>query len=426
MADEHSSAATLPQAEENRGPPGRILTLDIVRGVAVLGIAAMNVVAFAMPMEAYLNPLAYGWEDRADGVSWVISFLLFDGKMRGLFSFLFGASMLLVIERAEAAGESAARVHFARMAWLLLFGLAHYFFIWNGDILSLYAPVGMIAWFFRERSTIELTVAGIIAIVAQLLLFGAMAHQVNEAATAATAPGAGAAAIETWRLFVDDLTIPTAEELERTLAVYRGSFLEIAAHQFRHELQGPFTSFLVFGPETLGYMLLGMATLRCGFLTGAWSDRSYSRIAIGSLALALPAYALLARALVRAGFDPVSVYALSLTATTAVRPLMVLGYAALIILLTRRGGALTQRLAAAGRAAFTNYLGTSILMTALFYGWGLGLYGHLGRAELWLAVLPAWALMLLWSKPWLQRFRYGPFEWLWRTLARGHLQPMRR
>jgi len=105
---------------------------------------------------------------------------------------------------------------------------------------------------------------------------------------------------------------------------------------------------------------------------------------------------------------------------------MVLGYAALIILLTRRGGWLTERIAATGRAAFSNYLGTSILMTALFYGWGLGWFGSLHRIELWPVVLGMWVLMLAWSKPWLDRFAYGPLEWLWRSLARGKVQPMRR
>jgi len=105
---------------------------------------------------------------------------------------------------------------------------------------------------------------------------------------------------------------------------------------------------------------------------------------------------------------------------------MILATAALVILLTRRGGPLVDRIAAAGRAAFTNYLGTSLLMTALFYGWGFGLFGELSRIELWIPVAAMWTIMLLWSKPWLDRFRYGPFEWLWRTLARWSLQPMRR
>jgi uncharacterized protein len=109
-----------------------------------------------------------------------------------------------------------------------------------------------------------------------------------------------------------------------------------------------------------------------------------------------------------------------------IRPVMVAAIAALIVLLARDGGWLEERIAAAGRAAFTNYLGTSILMTGLFYGWGFGLFGELSRAQLWPVVIAMWALMLAWSKPWLDRFQYGPFEWLWRSLARGELQPMRK
>jgi len=108
------------------------------------------------------------------------------------------------------------------------------------------------------------------------------------------------------------------------------------------------------------------------------------------------------------------------------RPLMVIAIAALVILATRRGGAFVERVAAAGRAAFTNYLGTSIIMTTLFYGYGIGLYGTMSRIELWIVVIAMWALMLAWSKPWLERFSYGPFEWLWRSLSRLELQPMRK
>jgi uncharacterized protein len=105
---------------------------------------------------------------------------------------------------------------------------------------------------------------------------------------------------------------------------------------------------------------------------------------------------------------------------------MAFGYAALIVLIFRRASQTRARFAAVGRAAFTNYLGTSIVATAVFYGWGLGLYGQVSRAEAWLLVPLVWALMLLWSKPWLDRFNYGPFEWAWRTLSRGKLQPMRK
>ena len=103
---------------------------------------------------------------------------------------------------------------------------------------------------------------------------------------------------------------------------------------------------------------------------------------------------------------------------------MAIGYAALIILLSRSGGAAVARFTAVGRAAFTNYLGSSILGTAIFYG--LKLYGTLDRVHVTLFVPLFWMLMLLWSKPWLDRFAYGPFEWAWRSLARWKVQPMRK
>jgi uncharacterized protein len=128
---------------------------------------------------------------------------------------------------------------------------------------------------------------------------------------------------------------------------------------------------------------------------------------------------------VRGGFDAYWVALCAITLSTPFRPLMIIGWACLIILLARPGGALTERIGAAGRMAFSNYLGTSLICSTLFYGYGGDLYGQLSRAELYLVVAAIWALMLLWSKPWLEHFRYGPFEWLWRSLARGRLQPMR-
>ncbi len=169
-----------------------------------------------------------------------------------------------------------------------------------------------------------------------------------------------------------------------------------------------------------------MAALRSGFLTGGWSPERYRKTALIGFGIGIPAYALLAWLLVRDGFSVPGVFAWSMAATVPLRPLMVVATASLIILATRRGGPLIDRIAAAGRAAFTNYLGTSLVMTTLFYGYGGGLFGTLGRAELWLVVLAMWVLMLLWSKPWLDRFLYGPLEWLWRSLSRGAAQPMRR
>ena len=117
----------------------RILSLDTIRGVAVMGILTMNIAAFALPFPAYANPAAWGGDTGADLVSWAANFLLFDSKMRSLFSILFGASTLLVIDRAARAGRSGAAAHYARMAVLLAIGCLHFYFLWFGDILALYA-----------------------------------------------------------------------------------------------------------------------------------------------------------------------------------------------------------------------------------------------------------------------------------------------
>jgi uncharacterized protein len=407
-------------------PPPRIATLDIVRGVAVMGILAMNIVAFAMPPAAYLNPNAYGTESGWDLASWAFSFVFIDGKMRGLFSFLFGASLLLVIRKAEAKGESPAAIHFRRMLWLLLFGYLHFYFIWYGDILTGYASIGMIAWFFRDMAPRRLLVWGIVLILLELALMSAFAARTHElAATLAASPGDARAAAE-MRGMSEDIAVPSPAELGEQIRLILGSWWGVARNQLTEHRTEPLFMLFVFGWETLGYMLLGMAGLKSGFLTGGWDDSGYRKVAASGFGIAVPCYALLAWLLVEDGFTVPGIVTFSFAATVLLRPVTVVAIAALVILLTRRGGRLVDRIAAAGRAAFTNYLGTSILMTALFYGWGAGQFGRFSRIELWLVVFAMWALMLAWSKPWLDRHLYGPFEWLWRTLARWRWQPMKK
>ncbi|RYY11919.1 MAG: DUF418 domain-containing protein, partial [Alphaproteobacteria bacterium] len=126
--------------------PTRIATLDLIRGVAVMGILASNIAAFGFPEFAYMTPASMGAPSTPDLIAWTTTFIVIDGKMRGLFSFLFGASMLLVIDRAEANGEDPATVHLRRMAWLFVFGIAHLYLLWWGDILAHYALVGALAY----------------------------------------------------------------------------------------------------------------------------------------------------------------------------------------------------------------------------------------------------------------------------------------
>ena len=404
----------------------RILTLDIVRGVAVMGILAMNIVGFAMIPQAYLNPLAYGVETSADLASWAFSFVFIDGKMRGLFSFLFGASMLLVIQLAEKSGDSPKRVTFARQLWLLLFGMIHYYLIWYGDILIGYALIGMAAWLFRDKEPRALIRWGIALVLVQLLVMGGSAAYGHMLSAEIASGNASPEKLKEWAEFSRDMAVPSAAVLREGMALFLGPWTGMVEYQLTERAFMPFFFSFIFGAETLAYMLFGMAALKSGFLTGAWDNARYRRVAVTALAVAIPVYMLLAALLLADGFSVPGIFTYSFTATVPFRPLMLVAYAALIILATRRGGWLVDRIAATGRSAFSNYLGTSILMTGLFYGWGLGWFGSLSRVELWLVVAAMWLVMLAWSKPWLDRFAYGPLEWLWRSLARWEIQPFRK
>ena len=385
-----------------------------------MGILLANIPAFALPASAYFSPLAWGGHGPAQSVTWLANFVFVEGKMRGLFTLLFGASMLLVIERADASGESAARVHFSRMAVLLLFGLAHMYLIWWGDILAHYALCGAVAFLFHRLSARALLAAGLFFLGLDLL-WNSQALLTIIASAARDTPQA----IGTWNNFAWSFGVPPSDWLQGEIAAMRGSWPQEIAWRWRF-LDGAWVFFQGVGPETLAAMLIGMASYRSGFITGEWEHSRYRRTAVIGLAIALPAYLLLGVNTILHGFDQRWVYFDSIVATVPLRVLGTIGYAALIMLLFRPDGWLAVRFAAVGRAAFTNYLGTSILVTAIFYGWGFGQFARWDRVAIYCLPPIVWMVMLAWSKPWLDRFNYGPFEWAWRSLARIELQPMRK
>ena len=404
--------------------PDRILTLDVIRGVAVMGIFSVNVIAFAMIEAAYFNPAAYGGHAGADLALWAANMVLIDGKMRTLFSMLFGASMLLVIEKAEAAGRSGWWTHCRRMVVLLAFGLIHYYFIWFGDILALYAVSGLIAFLFRRMQTEKLVALGAGLLVVNMILFSLFLHGQFLADIAAHAPGATANAIHAWNEGLGSL-YPSAAEVAKDKTLHLEGYANFARHNLAR-WTSVFGSNLPFVMDTIGLMLLGMAGFKSGFLTGQCADSRYRKLLIPAIGAGALAGGATVAYDVASHFYAVGMLSAFIVAETPFITIMAVGYAALIILLSRRAGPLTQRIAAAGRCAFTNYLGTSIIASLVFNGWGLGLYGSLSRWQAWLLAPVVWAIMLLWSKPWLDRFNYGPFEWAWRSLSRGRLQPMRK
>lgn len=407
--------------------PTRHLSLDAIRGVAVMGILLLNIFGFAMPQAAYTNPFAWGGTAPADIAAWAVGFVMFEGKMRALFSMLFGASAALIIDRARASGDRGATAHFPRMAWLLIFGLAHHLLVWEGDILVQYAIVGAVAFAFSSLSNRVLVRWSFGLLLASVLMHGAIMAGAYLLRAEAAAPNASEKARRTYANMEASFSQPGSAGVAQDLKDLRRDYPAIRDARIR-EAPGSIGGVLsVFGLETLGLMLAGMALLRSGFLTGEWPQARYRRWAIRAYLVGIPPTLALAAWNWASGFDTLATFSTFFAWVEPFRYATTLGHAALAMLLLHRfaNSPLVARIAAAGRTAFTNYLVTSIVMTTIFYGYGGGLFGQVGRAELYLFVFAMWAAMLAWSKPWLARFRYGPFEWAWRSLSRAKLQPMR-
>jgi uncharacterized protein len=401
-------------------------SLDAIRGIAVMGILLMNCIAFSMPVNAYFNPAVYGGTTPPDLISWATMAILVDSKMRGLFSMLFGASMLLVYDRAEKSGGNGNSIHRRRMLWLLLFGLIHFFLIWFGDILVLYALCGLVGMFLLNQSEEGLKRAAYLLLSTNFVILGLMMLGMHGLEFAATLPGASPELVNSYTDMVADTSDATASAAE--IALYRGGYWGIVSDKLTNDLFTPLITFFESGLETLGLMALGMLFFRNGFLTGSWDDSRYKRAMKRAYLIGFPPLILLTLWTWLSGFDPIVALATMVAWTAPFRVIVTIGHAALIMLMIRKfaKSALMPRIIALGKAAFSNYLGTSILMTTLFYGYGFGLFGHFSRWQVYLVVPGIWIIMLLWSKPWLDHYRYGPLEWLWRSLARWKLQPMRR
>ncbi len=405
----------------------RYESLDAIRGVAVMGILAMNIIAFALPFAAYSNPVAGGPVGATDLGTWFVNFVLIDSKMRGLFSMLFGASTLLVIESAASGNRSAAGTHYSRMVWLAIFGLMHFYLIWFGDILFLYAMCGLLLFAFRNLSVRALTIWAIAFFVVGIgfLVLGWATMALTEAGRM---PAEMALEMNAGLADMNAEMGPGAASYAAEMAIYLGSYASIVAHRTGEMLTEPLVMVLMFLWETMGLMLVGMALFKSRMLTGDWEPVRYRTWALRCFLIGIPPLVALAFYQIDSGFSAVSTFGASLSLSAPFDIVMTIGWAALIMWLikVKANDAVRARLAATGRMAFTNYLTTSIVMTTIFYGYGLGLFGSVGRTALYLFCFGMWAAMLLWSKPWLDRFQYGPLEWLWRSLSRRQLQPMRK
>lgn len=404
----------------------RIASLDFIRGIAVMGILAANIVAFGQPFSAYIYPGAFLTpHGAAEDAMWVAQFVLIDGKMRGLFTLLFGAGLYLFMERAWARGAGRA-LQVRRLLFLGLFGLIHFFLIWEGDILFLYAASGLVALLFVKLSEEKQLALGIIGYALGGLLYLGFAFSMEAAADGSLAATPEEA--QEMRVAVEE---GKQEELREALVdanlIRSGDYPGLVAHRFADHTGDLGNLLMTLWTETLPLMLIGMALYRFGFFSDAISRRKLLLFGLAALVVGGMGSLWIALRVAGGGFSYYGTMAAFTGWSHFPQLLTTLGYAALLAVWGGTAqGWLAARMKAAGRAAFTNYLGTSIVMMLVFHGWAGGLFGKLTRGELYLVMLAGWAVMLGWSKPWLDRYRYGPLEWLWRCLTYGRRFPLVR
>ncbi len=417
----------------------RYASLDIVRGVAVFGILLMNIHGFGGSMGPEL--FRDNGDAGANWWAWMVMATVFEGTQRTLFSLLFGAGVIILTERAErsGAGIGVADIYYRRNLWLIAFGMLNsYVLLWSGDILYFYGLVALFLFPFRKLSPRALILTGLAAMSVSVGLDVLDGREVQtqhaafmEAQAAQEAGGELSKeqedALEAWPKAVKDYKFDP-EHYEKRLEAYRGSYTDIFVFNLPElkNAHGNITYRFLF-LDAFMIMTIGMALMKLGVLTLERSTRFYVLMMLGGYAIGLP---INAWEVFQYASNNFSFLADSHTwwSYHLGRLFTALGHLGLLLLFVRSGilAGFQERLAAVGRMALTNYLMHSVIAAFLFYGFGLGLYGHLDPRELYVVVGFICLFQLLISKPWLDRYRFGPAEWLWRSLTYMKTQPMRR
>ncbi len=423
----------------------RLKVLDALRGVALLGILLMNIPGFSMAdysFEAFKN-------DPTNVNFWVnaVISVFFEGKMRAMFGMVFGAGILLFIANKTDKGTSVHALFYRRMFWLVLFGLIHaHLILWIGDILYLYGVCGMIVYLFRNVPPKYLVWAvplvAVFDFTSNTLFYQDLrAKRIDYvAATKAQAANqtltdAQTKALTTWR-DIEKTMIPNREDAKANTKTMKSNYTAIANYLRPIAFEFETKHLPMWGLDSLALMLLGLALFKWGFLTGSWSNDDYWKVLKIGYAIGLP----LAMYEFYYGFQNFTTLEANLARMERVsinwvgliypfqRILLVMAHAASLILLYKSGKiqGLFRRLEAVGQMAFTNYITHSVICTLFFFGYGLNYYAELEYYQIYFLALAIWVFQLIISPIWLKHFRFGPLEWLWRSLTYWKIQPMKR
>ena len=438
---EEPDSRPLPKALPVDGAE-RVGSVDVIRGVALMGILAMNIVGFGWPGSVYSIPILAPEYDKGDLILWGFNHLVFDTKMMTLFSMLFGAGLVLMSDRADGRGAKIRGVYYRRVFWLLIIGLIHSYLIWDGDILVMYASCGFLLYPARKWSPRTLIIAGICLNLLLVPLWAgfrfavvpymkATAENAEAKIKAGEKPGRWERKVTDGWKEMSKAEMPKREDFLKQIALYRGGYAGIVKDRASSLIWEQTLGFVFMGWWFAGgRMLIGMGLMKLGVFAARLSRRAYLTMMAVGYGVGLPIMLFdtihessngffLGRQLghLLAGWPMVSIYG-SLP--------VVFGHIGLVMLICRSDALpwLTRRLGAAGRMALSCYLFDSIFCTTFFYGYGFDFTATLHRPLLYAIVVTIWTAQLLACPLWLEKFRFGPAEWLWRSLTYWKLQPM--
>ena len=382
----------------------RIHSIDLLRGFAVLGILIMNITSFSQVNIAYMNPMIGAGLEGYNQYFHAFNYIFADTRFMSIFSILFGAGVVLFTNNAEAKGKKVGALHYKRMFWLLLFGLLHAYFIWEGDILVAYAICGCLIYLLRKKTIRALLIISIILFIVPVT-FNLMTYY-----------GMTIEELESTFAFF----YPSSEEIATEVKIMQGSFLEQMPIRLENAIEFQTLVFMIdtFW-RTTSLMLLGMILYRKGILSANKSISYYTKMILAGFGIGL----IISLIGLNQSYDSEwsGAYVMSIGANYKLISgvFIAIGYIGFVMWCFRKGifKKLQNRLQAVGRMAFTNYIGMSVICSLIFNGHGLALYGTLDRLQQFLVVVIIWVLILIVSPMVLKKYRYGPLEWLWRKLT---------
>ncbi|MEO5890850.1 MAG: DUF418 domain-containing protein [Ferruginibacter sp.] len=422
----------------------RIVIIDSLRGIALLGILLMNIPYFALPDPVSDNLMVNNELGTINQKAWYFVNWFLEGSQRAIFSLLFGAGIILFITRLEKRvdGLMTAEYFIRRQLWLLFFGLINAFvLLWSGDILFQYAIIGIIAFAFRRLSPKSLLIAAFIC----MLLMTARENINLYRDHKVIAKGEAIARLDTTKVKLTELqqeelgemtgfkeraSIESQrKEMEKNLREIRGTYPEVYSNfsNLSTRLEFYFTYYGLW--DVLVFMFIGMAFYKNGILTGGAPVKIYWLLCILGLGAGLTVSYFRLQPLILARFNHFDhIKSIRFEYYEISRTLRSLGIFGLIMLLHKSGwfGWLFRLMKPVGQMAFTNYLMQSLICAVYFYGFGFGMFGKLQRYEIYYVVAAIWVVEIIWSHAWLHYFRFGPLEWVWRSLTYWKQQPMKR